>query len=90
MLTFLLEKSNQSENPNPNKLECDIIDIDKDIPEGFRMMNYTEVIELKDQFCHYIEYYAYVAFDHGRISGGAYGNEIQMEYGSECTEKLII
>ena len=80
----------QCDNSKTIKLECAIIGLSEPNPEGYRMMNTAEVIELKDQICKYLSHYAIVAFDHGKLAGSGYNFEIQMNYGNECGQKFIV
>lgn len=70
--------------------QCFIIGLNEIMPNGYRMIDHNEVVEHKEEICKHLEQNAIVAFDHGKIAGPAYGYEIQMDYGDECGEQMII
>ena len=79
-----------SQNKEMIQLKCAIIPLNTSNPDGYRMMNRAEVVELKDQIKQNLDQWGIVAFDHGKIDGPGYGCKIHDSYGNECGNKLIV
>ncbi len=60
------------------------------VPNGWRVLEYSEGLDLKPQLNQFLSDWSIVAFKTGKLDGFKYGNKFMESYGSECGERFII
>ena len=59
----------------------EIIGIHSPIPNGWRIVTYTEAQNHKDQILKLLDPWGIVGFDHGKLDGSGYGGKFSPQYG---------